>query len=75
MPTKTEKHDKWEQNWGIGETLREIEDILSGLNNPNSWTNIQSHLMRTHNPHFKELFGKGVDDDRFQEVKEGSLGL
>ena len=69
VPTKTEKHDKWEHNRDIGETLREIEDILSGLNNPNSWTNIQAHLMRTHNPHFKELFGKGVDEDGFQEVK------
>ena len=25
--------------------------------------------MRTHNQHFKELFGKGVDNDGFQEVK------
>ncbi|CZT11782.1 related to helicases [Rhynchosporium graminicola] len=69
VPTKTEKHDKWEHNRDIGETLREIEDILSGLNNPNSWTNIQAHLMRTHNQHFKELFGKGVDEEGFQEVK------
>lgn len=36
VPTKTEKHDKWEHNRDIGETLREIEDILSGLNNPDS---------------------------------------
>lgn len=49
--------------------MREIEDILSGLNNPNSWTNVQAHLMRTHNRHFKELFGKGVDEEGFQEVK------
>lgn len=69
VPTKTEKHDKWEHNRDIGETLREIEDILSGLNNPNSWTNIQAYLMRTHNQHFKELFGKGVDEEGFQEVK------
>ncbi len=68
-PTRTEKHDTWEHNRDIRETLREIEDILSGLNNPNSWTNIQAHLMRTHNPHFKELFGKGVDEEGFQEVK------
>ncbi len=69
VPTKTEKHDRWEHNRDIGETLREIEDILSGLNNPNSWTNIQACLMRTHNRHFKELFGKGVDEKGFQEVK------
>ncbi len=67
--TKTEKHDKWKHSKDIGETLREIEDILSGLNNSGSWTNIQSHLMGTHNRHFKELFGKGVDEEGFQEVK------
>ena len=69
VPTKTEKHDRWEHNRDIGETLREIEDILLGLNNPKSWTNIQAHLMRTHNRHFKELFAKGVDEEGFQEVK------
>jgi hypothetical protein len=69
VPTKTEKHDKWEHNRDIGETLREIEDILYGLQNADSWSNIQAHLMRTHDPHFKELFGKGVDEDGFQEVK------
>lgn len=67
--TKTEKHDKWKHNQDIGKTLREIEDILSGLNNPNSWTNIQFHFMRTHNRHFNELFEKKVDEEGFQEVK------
>ncbi|ELR09946.1 hypothetical protein GMDG_04422 [Pseudogymnoascus destructans 20631-21] len=68
-PTKVEKHDKWKHNQAIGETLREIEEILSGLNNPKSWTNIQTHLMKTHRSHFKELLGKGVDDEGFREVK------
>ena len=65
MPTKTEKHERWEHNRDIGDTLREIEDILSGLNHPNSWTNIQAYLMRTHDRHFKELFGQGVDEEGF----------
>ena len=69
VPTKTEKHDKWKHNMDIGVTMQEIEDILSALNNPKSWTNIQIHLMRTHDQHFKELFGKGVDEEGFQEVK------
>ncbi|KAF2128236.1 P-loop containing nucleoside triphosphate hydrolase protein [Dothidotthia symphoricarpi CBS 119687] len=68
-PTKTEKHDKWEHSKDIRATLLEIEELLSGLNSPNSWTNIQAHLMNTHNRHFKELFGKGVDEEGFQEVK------
>ncbi|TEY28370.1 hypothetical protein BOTCAL_1025g00010 [Botryotinia calthae] len=67
-PTRTEKHDIWEQNRNIDQILREIEDILPWLRNPNSWTNIQAHLMRTHDRHFKELFGKEVDDEGFQEV-------
>ena len=53
----------------IGDTVREIEDILSGLNNPKSWTNIQTYLRMAHNCHFNELFGKGVDEQGFQEVK------
>jgi hypothetical protein len=69
LPTKTEKHDKWVHSRDVKAVLREIEEILSGLNNPRSWTNIQAHLMRTHNRHFKELFGKGVDEEGFQEVK------
>jgi hypothetical protein len=36
--------------------LREIEDILAGLVNPKSWTDIQAHHMRTHNPYLKKLF-------------------
>ena len=69
VPTKTEKHDRWEHNRDIGETVGEIEEILSGLNNPKSWTNIQAYLMRTHDRHFTELFAKGVDGEGFQEVK------
>ena len=69
VPTKTEKHERWEHNRDIGDTLREIEDMLSGLNHPNSWTNIQAYHMRTHDRHFKELFGQGVDEEGFQEVK------
>ncbi|KAF7957199.1 hypothetical protein EAE96_002790 [Botrytis aclada] len=68
-PTRTEKHDTWEHNRDIDQILRELEDILSWLNNPKSWKNIQAHLMRTHARHFEELFGKGVDDEGFHEVK------
>lgn len=69
VPTRTEKHDRWEHNRDMGEALQEIEDILFGLNNPKSWTNIQAHLKSTHNRHFKELFANGVDEDGFREVK------
>ncbi|KFY34168.1 hypothetical protein V494_06994 [Pseudogymnoascus sp. VKM F-4513 (FW-928)] len=69
VPTKTEKHNRWLHNRDIGDVLREIEGILSGLNNPKSWTSIQAYLAKTHNRHFMELFGKGVDAEGFREVK------
>ena len=68
-PTKTEKHNKWEYNRDIGEAVKEIEDILLGLNNPKSWTNIQAHLKETNDRHFRELFHMGVDEEGFREVK------
>ncbi|KAL2066955.1 hypothetical protein VTL71DRAFT_1379 [Oculimacula yallundae] len=68
-----EKHCIWEHNRDIGEILRVIEDILSGIKHPNSWTNIEAHLIKTHGQHFKELFAKGVDEEGFQEVKGKKL--
>ncbi|KAH6668504.1 AAA domain-containing protein [Halenospora varia] len=68
-PTRTEKHEKWEHNRDIGESLGEIEAILSGLNNPKSRTNIRDHLIKTNIKHFNELFGSGVNADGFQEVR------
>ncbi|KAH8587828.1 P-loop containing nucleoside triphosphate hydrolase protein, partial [Bisporella sp. PMI_857] len=69
VPTKTEKHDKWEHNRDIGEAIGAIEEILSGLNNPKSWINIQDHLAKTNTKHSQELFGRGVDADGFQAVR------
>jgi hypothetical protein len=69
VPTRTEKHDRWQHNRDIREVLTEIEEILSGLNNPKSWTNVQAYLAETNIMHFKELFGKGVDAEGFQEVR------
>lgn len=68
-PTKIEKRGKWAHNQDIGRILQETEDTLLGLNDPESWTNIQTHLMEAHIRHFKEMFGKGVDEGGFQEIK------
>lgn len=67
--TKTEKHDRWEHNTAIDKAMKELERILSGLLNPNAWTNIQAHLMRAHDRHARELFSRDVDEDGFREVK------
>ncbi|WPG98204.1 Hypothetical protein R9X50_00099100 [Acrodontium crateriforme] len=68
-PTKTEKHDTWQHNRDIEETLRNIEEILLGLKDRTSWRNIQAHLTSTHNRHYQELFGKRTDKYGFQEVR------
>ncbi|KAF1994313.1 P-loop containing nucleoside triphosphate hydrolase protein [Amniculicola lignicola CBS 123094] len=75
LPTKTEKHDKWEHNRAIGDTIEELGVILSGLNSPLSLTNIQAHLMRTHDKHYEEMFTKRVDEEGFQEVKDKKVGV
>lgn len=68
-PTKTEKHDRWMYNNEITNVIRRLEDVLFGLNRPNSWRNIQTHLLQNHKRHFDQLFGTGLDEDGFQEVK------
>ena len=67
--TKTEGHERWEHNRDIGETVKSMESILFGLNNPKAWTNVQAHLEKTHKQYFTELFGRGVDEEGFTEVK------
>lgn len=69
VPTKAEKHDKWEHNQEISNIMIEVETILAWLNKPASWTNIQAHLVRTHDRHFKELFGKDAGEGGYQNVK------
>lgn len=70
VPTKTEKQDRWQHNQDIGTILEEImTDILPGLDQPNSFANIQAYLRKTHPRHFDQLFGSGVDENGFREVK------
>lgn len=69
QPSKIEKSNKWVHNRSISEVLEEVEEILPGLNSPGSLANIQAHLRMTQNRHYDELFGGGVDEDGFKEVK------
>lgn len=68
VPTKTKKMTGGTQSVHWGSTARYRRYILD-LNNPNLLTNIQAHLMKNHNWHFKELFANGDDEEGFQEVK------
>lgn len=67
--TKTEKHGKWVLHTALDEDVTEIENVLSDLNNPQSWTNIKAHLEDNHQGHFQELFGLGFDEAGFQTVR------
>lgn len=67
--TKTEKHDKWQHNQHLAEEVREIENLLSGLNNPTSWENVRDYLQKTSPGHYNGLFGNDVDEDGFREVR------
>lgn len=70
MPTKTEKHDKWKYNTEIKYSLDQLKGTMSGLNEPNSWTNLQAHLLMTNRQHFEEMFGQVVDEEGFRQVND-----
>lgn len=73
--TKTEKHDKWALYTELDEDVTEIEDLLSDLNNPSSWTNIKAHLEDNHHTHFQEMFGLGFDEAGFRTVRGKKYNL
>lgn len=73
--TKTEKHEKWVLYSTVDDDVKEIDHLLSDLNNPKSWTNIKAHLEDNHHEHFQELFGSGFDEDGFRTVRGKKYNL
>ncbi|KAI9659657.1 MAG: hypothetical protein M1829_006565 [Trizodia sp. TS-e1964] len=70
VPTKTEKHNRWQYNRDIDISSNEVEDKLSALENLHSWTNIHTHLAKTNHEHLQKLFEMDEDDDDgFQAVR------
>jgi AAA domain len=67
--TRVEKHEKWQHNRDRDEEVEETKDLLSGLNNPTSWENVRDYLQKASPGRYKELFGNGVDEDGFREVR------
>ncbi|KAA6410497.1 MAG: hypothetical protein FRX48_05919 [Lasallia pustulata] len=68
-PTKIEGHDKYQLYAKLDIALDEIDELMSGLNDPTRWSNIKAYLEDHHNGHFQQLFGRGVDEQGFQEVR------
>ena len=67
--TKTEGHEKYLLHERLDIVLDEIEELMPGLRDPAHWDKVKEYL-ETHQPsHFQHLFGRGVDENGFQEVK------
>lgn len=49
--------------------LNEIEELIPGLRDPAHWSNINRYLENHYYSYFKQLFGRRVDQDGFQEVR------
>ena len=68
-PTKIEGYKKYQLYAKLDIALDEIEELMPGLRDPAHWSNIKEYLENYHYSHFIQLFGRGVDQDRFQEVR------
>ena len=68
-PTKTEGHEKYQLYESLDIDLGEVEQLMPGLRDPAHWSNVKDYLETYQNSHFQQLFGRGVDEQGFQEVK------
>ncbi|KAL8823199.1 MAG: hypothetical protein Q9191_006082 [Dirinaria sp. TL-2023a] len=68
-PTKTEGYDKYQLYESLDVVLDEIKEIMLGLRDPAHWSNVKDYLETHQYNHFQQLFGRGVDENGFQEVK------
>lgn len=68
-PTKAEGHERYELYAELDTVLDEIQELMPGLMDPTHWSNVKEYLEVKHNGHFEQLFGRGVDEDGFQEIR------
>lgn len=68
-PTKTEGYDKYQLYESLDVVLDEIKELILGLRDPAHWSNVKDYLESHQYNHFQQLFGRGVDENGFQEVK------
>jgi len=68
-PTKIKGHKKYQLYAKLDVAFNEIEELISGLRDPARWSNVKEYLEEHHNGHFEQLFGRGVDEHGFREVR------
>ena len=68
-PTKTESYEKHRLYEDLDTVLGEIEELMPGLRDPAHWSKVKDYLETYQSNHFQQLFGRGVDENGFQEVK------
>lgn len=73
--TKVEGHEKYLLYETLDSVLDDIEELMPGLNDPAHWSNVKEYLQHCHNSHFHQLFGSGVDQHGFQEVRGKRFGI
>ena len=74
-PTKVEGHEKYQLYEKLDIALDEIEKLMPGLRDPARWSNVKDHLEGHHNGHFEQLFGRGVDEHGFREVRDKKFNI
>ena len=67
--TKIEGHEIYQFYEKLDIALDEIEELMPGLRDPAHWSNIKEYLENYHYSHFEQLFGRGVNQDGFREVR------
>lgn len=67
--TKVEGHETYELYGELDIILAEIEGLIPALMDPTRWSNVKDYLAEHHSGHFEQLFGRGVDEHGFQEVR------
>ena len=68
-PTKVESHEKYLLYNSQNRLLEDIDELMLGLRDPTRWNKIKNYLEAHQGDHFQQLFGRGVDEDGFQEVR------
>lgn len=68
-PTKVEGHETYQLYGELDIILAEIEGLMPALMDPTRWSNVKDYLAEHHIGHFEQLFGRGVDEHGFQEVR------
>ncbi|KAL8841355.1 MAG: hypothetical protein Q9170_000986 [Blastenia crenularia] len=67
--TKTEGHEKYELYESLDAILDDVAAVMSDLRNTGHWNSVKQYLESHHRKHFQQLFGRGVDEEGFREVK------